>query len=110
MDGNSAALWGSLSAAFVALVWALVRRVRRARRLMPRGRFRLQLSLRTPESDPPTEKRTARRVFRREPMSLDEEPGTSEPPIDVELIDEPQPREPNSDRPTPDHPRRKPKR
>lgn len=112
MDPSTAALWAGLSGALVALVWALVRRVRRAKRLMPRGRFRLQLSLRTPESEPPTE-RTARRVFRREPMSM-EDPSMSDPPIDVdavEIIDEPKPpREPLSERPTPDTKPRRPKR
>jgi hypothetical protein len=62
MDGASIGVFVSIVAAFG---WALVRRVRRARRVFPRARFRLQLSLRTPESDPPPET---------EPVSDDERP------------------------------------
>lgn len=55
MDAEGASLLGGLGAALVALVWVLVRRARRARRLMPRARVRFHFSMRTPESDPPNE-------------------------------------------------------
>lgn len=57
MGAGDATLWTSLGAALAALAWALVRRVRRAKRLMPKGRMRVEFSIRTPETtDPPPRK------------------------------------------------------
>jgi hypothetical protein len=86
MDAGDATLWGSLGAALVALAWALVRRIKKARRVMPRGRFRMSFSLRTPETTEPPKR------GRREPRSLEPSPyhGTDQEPTDpdhIEIID-----------------------
>jgi hypothetical protein len=100
-DPISTGLWASLAGAVTALAWALVRRVRQARRIMPRGRFRMMFSLRSPTSDaaPPAPKRGFR-----EPLSLEQ---PSEPPLDLqttEPLDEEDPRPTTP--PTPKRPRK----
>jgi len=113
MDAGEATIWGSLGAALVALVWALVRRVKKARRVMPRGRFRMQFSIRTPETTEPPKR------GRREPRSLEPSPyhGSEHEPSDpdhtIEIIDPtedpddvPTRRDIHADRPPPHPPKR----
>lgn len=82
----------TLAATLVALAggfgWALVGRLKRARRIFPRARLRVNFSLRTPETDPP-------------PAEL--EPEQLDPPI---VVGEPRPSLPLDDEKTPTHRRR----
>lgn len=58
MSPEKTSIMASLGALLVALGWTLVRRIKRAKRILPRGRFRLLLSLRTPSSTPPDSSHT----------------------------------------------------
>lgn len=82
--------YAALGAALVGLVWALVSRVKKAKRIMPRIRFRTHFSLETPSTDRP--------------------PSQDVEPLDVQIIpDEGTPREALSDRPTNPPPPRAPR-
>jgi hypothetical protein len=72
----------ALGAALVGCVWVLASRLKKAKRIMPRMRFRTHFSLETPRSDPP--------------------PAEQLEDIDVQIIepDEGTAREALSDRPT----------
>lgn len=89
----------TLAATLVALVgglgWALIGRVKNARRILPRMRARIHFSMRTPSDPPPHEL---------EPHELEE---VRPPPI---VVGDPRPSLPrelgDDDRPTPDTRRR----
>jgi hypothetical protein len=49
-------LWGPLAALLIGLGWVLVRRIRQAKHLLPRGRLRIFFSLRSPSSSSPPDK------------------------------------------------------
>jgi hypothetical protein len=55
MQTEDATLWGSLVALLVTLGGLLAKRLKSAKRIMPRGRIRFTFSLRTPETMPPPE-------------------------------------------------------